>query len=79
VRPLWDKPKFFASGIDEHAKFAQPGTERVQALADISRSALCYHSNETLASIANPPDSAHLEGTPTIPPSYIWLRAVVWE
>jgi len=27
----------------------QPGIERVQALADISRSALCYCSNETRA------------------------------
>jgi len=27
----------------------QPGTERVQALADISRSALSCHSNETRA------------------------------
>jgi len=27
----------------------QPGIERVQALADISRSALCYRSNETRA------------------------------
>jgi len=35
----------------------------VQALADISRSALCCHSNETRAPIANPPNSAQLEGT----------------
>jgi len=38
--------------------------ERVQALADISRSALCCHSNETHAPIANPPNNAQLEGTP---------------
>ena len=25
------------------------------------------------------PNSAQLEGTPTIPPSYIRVRAVVWE
>jgi len=31
------------------------------------------------ASIANPPNSAQLEGTPTILPSYIRVRAVVWE
>jgi len=43
---------------------AEPGTELVQALADISRSALCRHSNETRAPIANPPNSAQLEGTP---------------
>jgi len=56
----------------------QPGIERVQALADISRSALCCHRNETRALIANPPNSAQLEGTPTIPPAYIRVRAVVW-
>jgi len=39
----------------------QPGIERVQALADISYSALCCHSNETRAPIANPPNSAQLE------------------
>jgi len=37
---------------------------RVQALADISRSALCCHSNETRAPMANPPNSEQLEGTP---------------
>ena len=57
----------------------QPGVERVQALADISRSALCCHSNETRAPIANPPKSAQLEGTPYHSPSYIHVRAVVWE
>jgi len=40
------------------------GTERVQALADISCSVLCCHSNETHAPIANPPSNAQLEGTP---------------
>ena len=44
----------------------------------ISRSALCCHSNETRASIANPPNSAQLRGTPTIPSSYVRVRAVVW-
>jgi len=38
--------------------------ERVQALADISRSALCCHSNETRAPITNPSNSAQLKGTP---------------
>ena len=33
----------------------RPGTERVQALADISHSVLCSHSNETHAPIANAP------------------------
>jgi len=32
--------------------------QRVQALADISRSALRCHSSETRAPIANPPNSA---------------------
>ena len=35
----------------------QSGIERAQALTDISRSALCCHSNETGAPIANPPSS----------------------
>ena len=35
----------------------------VQAFADISCSALCCHSNETRAPIANPPNSAELQGT----------------
>ena len=37
------------------------------------------HINETRTPIANPPISAQLEGIPTIPPSYIRVRAVVWE
>ena len=44
----------------------QPGVKQAQALADISdisRSALCCRSNETRASIANPPNSPQLEGT----------------
>jgi len=39
---------------------------------------LCCHSNKTRAPMANPPNSAQLEGTPTTPPSYIRVRAVVW-
>jgi len=42
----------------------KPYIERVQALADISRSALCC-INETRAPIANPSNSAQLEGTPS--------------
>ena len=37
---------------------------RHRALADILPSALCCHSNETCAPIANPPNSAELAGTP---------------
>jgi len=57
----------------------QPGTERVQAFADISRSAVCCHSNKTRAPIANPPISAQLEGTAYHSRIYIRVRAVVWE
>jgi len=39
---------------------------------------LCCHSNETRAPIANLPNSAQLEGTFDFP-TYIWVRAVVWE
>jgi len=53
--------------------------DRVQALADISRSALCCHCNETRAPIVNPPNSAQLEGTPYHSPSYIRVRAVLRE
>ena len=40
-----------------------PGIEQIQALADISRSAVCCHSNETRTPITNLPNSARLEGT----------------
>jgi len=53
--------------------------EQGQALADISRSALCCHSNETRAPIANSPNSVQLQAPPTIPASYVRIRAVVWE
>jgi len=49
---------------DSTVQYTDPSIERVQALADISRSALCCHSNETRAPIVNPPNSAQLEGTP---------------
>ena len=57
----------------------QPGIERVQALADISRSVLSCDSNETHAPIANPPNSSQLGGTPYHSPSYIQVHAAVWE
>ena len=53
--------------------------QRVQALADISRSALYCHSNETRAPIATKPNSAQLEGTLNYSPSYIRVRAALWE
>jgi len=40
---------------------------------------VCCHSNETRAPIANLPNSAQLEGTPYHSPSYIWVRALLWE
>ena len=55
------KPEMF---IHYHYSKKWPGIQRVQALADISRSALCCHSNETSAPIANLPNHAQLEGTP---------------
>ena len=45
----------------EQSSLKEPDMERVEALADISRSALCCHSNETRAPIANLPNSAQLE------------------
>jgi len=41
----------------------KPGIERVHALVDISRLALCCHSSETRAPIANLRNSAQLDGT----------------
>ena len=38
--------------------------EQVHALADISCSLLCCHSNETHALIVNLPNNAQLDGTP---------------
>ena len=61
----------YAEQMSVQQQNAKPACiERVQALADISLSALCCHSNETRAPIANPPTCAQLEGTPTIPSKY---------
>jgi len=54
---------------------SEPRIERVQALADILHSLPCCYSNETRAQIANPPNSAQLDITPTIPHAV----PVVWE
>jgi len=40
---------------------------------------LCCHSNETRAPIANPPNSAQLEGTRYRSPKLHPVRTVVWE
>jgi len=42
----------------------EPGIERIQALADISRSGYVVISNETRAPIVNLPSSVQLERTP---------------
>jgi len=45
----------------------QPGTERVQALADTSRSGYVVIANESRTPIANPLNSAQLGAPSTIP------------
>jgi len=51
-----------------------------QTYSEYKHSLTCCHSNEIRAQIANPPNNTQLEGTrPTIPPSYIQVRAVVWQ
>ena len=54
--------QLFAIGCKIHELQFQPGIERVQALADISRSRYVV-SNETRAPIENPPNNAQLGGT----------------
>jgi len=49
----------------------KPVIERVQALANISRS-------HYVAPIANSPNSTQLWASLTIPPSYIRVSAIVW-
>jgi len=57
---------------------SKPGIEQVQVLDDISRSALCCHSNKNQAPIPNLPNSAQWGGAPsTISPSYIGENTVV--
>jgi len=51
----------------------------IQALAYISRSAQCCHSNTTRAPIVSSPNNAQLEGTPYCSPGYIRVNTVVWE
>ena len=66
-----------ASVVQVCVEQVEPGIGRVQALADISRSALRCHSNETRAPIANPLNSAQRGDTLYHSPSYIRVRAVV--
>jgi len=40
---------------------------------------VCCHGNETRAPIANPFNGAQLDGTPYHSPSYMRIRAVMWE
>jgi len=64
--------------ISIFTKNGKPRIQRVQEFADISRSVLCCHSNETRAPIADPPNSVQLEDHLPFA-SYIRVRAVVWE
>jgi len=57
----------------------QNTTEWVQTLTDISRSAICCHSNKTRASTANPSNSAQLGGTHYHSPKLHPGPCVVWE
>ena len=60
----------------------KPEIERVQAFADISRSAaaLYCHSNETrYTPIASLPNSAQLQGNPYHSPTYIRVHTIVWK
>jgi len=70
---------WYCTDVEMCCSLHKPSIERVQALANILHSALCCHSNETRAPIANPPSSAQLEGIPYHSPSYIRVCAVVWE
>jgi len=67
VLKFWEIPnsvKALKWSRNSDANKRKRGTEWVQALADISRLALCCHSNETWALIADLPNTAQLEGTP---------------
>jgi len=53
--------------------------QRVQTLAGISRSALSCHNNETREPLANPTNSAQLQGIITIPQVTSGSVQVMWE
>ena len=66
------------------ANYEKPGIQRVHTctrwyLRLPIRATLCCHSNKTCAPIANLPNNGQLGGTRYHSPSYIWVRAVVWE
>jgi len=64
---------------DPLATVSKPGIQRVQALADISRSRYIVIATKlSCAPIANPSNSAQLVGTPTVPASNTQVCAVVW-
>ena len=60
-------------------KQTTPGTEPVQALTDISHSVLCCHSNKTVHRLQIHTIVHNKRAPSTIPPTYIRVRAVVWE
>jgi len=56
----------------------KPGTERVQALADISRSRYVAIAMQPVHRLQIRPIVHNHGASPTIPPSYIRVRAVMW-
>jgi len=54
-------------------------TEQVQALADISRLTLCCHSNEPMHPLQICLIVHNWRAPHTIPQTYVWVHAVVWE
>jgi len=79
---IWQSCRQEHSGsFSEHNVSIQiePGSERVQALADISGLALCCDRNEIRAPTADLPNSAQHRGHPYHSPCYMRVRAVVWE
>jgi len=73
------KPAVQAAAVMFRTPPSPPVTNQQRAHTPLKLGfALCCHSNATGAPIANPPNSAQLGAACTTPPSYIWVRAVVW-
>jgi len=53
--------------------------ERVQAFGDISCSRYVVIATKPVHRLQISPIVHNYRAPPTIPPSYIWVRAVVWE
>jgi len=78
VQAGWEGLLQLTVGPQVFSEYLGPQIYTLTTVADISHSALCCHSNETRAQTANLPNSAQLEGTHTILPSYIRVHAVLW-